>query len=322
MTFTAPDLQLPAFLSDLRLPEFIDNVPLPPALAALPLLASLIMLAVCIRLAKSSARHKQAKVALAKQTASAVVAEQAALRQLRVNAHQLRSVALTLHGTAQHLATGGPPDALAIATAATAIFDISDFMHEFTTGVRSDVLIKDEVIGLGAVLDEMTTVVIRAAKPARRALHVAPGLSETIIRADRRALRHVLTRVLTIIVRRTHQDDVIAITMQSRSDGLALLIEGQPAATSDRAAVMRDEPDLRMNGLHLSLAEALMRAHGGSLEFMDRPDHRPSASILFPTSRITKVPVDAFPLHMKTARSQSTAMLPAGDDRASSVLVT
>ncbi|MCW3474556.1 sensor histidine kinase [Limobrevibacterium gyesilva] len=221
-------------------------------------------------------------------------AEQAALRRMRIAAHDLRSIGMTLHGNAGHLAANGLPHAAGIATAATDVFEMADDLHEYTMQAGSTRVLHDEEIHLGVAIDEAVTNVGTGIGPGRRQWRIAPDVRATRLSADRRALRHVLRRALTVAVRNTGHDDSIDISLRPTTDGVAVVIEDGFRAPRPPAAAAGPVPthDSRGIGLRLTLVRALMEAHGGGVETAAAEEAGTYISLAFPRARVLEAPID------------------------------
>jgi signal transduction histidine kinase len=215
-------------------------------------------------------------------------AEQAAIRRLRLASHDLRTIGLHLQGIGDDMAWIGPPYATDITAVAANVFDMADDLHEFTIQADTAHVLNDEQFNLAIVLDGALSDVATAIRPGRREWRIGPSVSPTPIRADRRALRYVLTRLLTVVVRGTSQDSVIDISMVPREDGLALVIEpaGEPAP--DQSAPPPPAEDAGAISARLALAHTLIQAHGGRLELEPRPGLGMRATMILPRARLAE----------------------------------
>ena len=276
---------------------------------------SLALLVVCMALAYGVIACRRSQLATAGQLRDSMNAEKGAVRQLRLGSHNLRAIAMTLQGHAEHLDAGGVPDTAGIARAATGIFDMADYMHEWAQHAPSPRVLNEETLHLGNALDEAISAVTRATRPGRRTWHVDPDVVAVRLRADRRALRHVLMRALSVSVRGSAHEDSIDIRVErteldGASRAVQLIIEPQ-SRPSERghAAVNGGGPDLR-----LTLARALMEAHGGKLEIEQGDDL--TIRIAFPIERIVNRS-DATP-----ERATLTVAKTESDDRLQAACVT
>ena len=153
----------------------------------------------------------------------AKAAEQAAIRRIRLISQDLRSVGLKLQGIADNAEWIGPQFSGDVTVVAATVFDMADDLHEFTLQAEPGHILNDEQLNLTVVLDGALSDVASAIRPGKREWRTAPA-SPTPIRADRRALRYVLTRVLIVVVR-AGQDGVIDIALAPHDEGLALILE-------------------------------------------------------------------------------------------------
>ena len=172
--------------------------------------------------------------------------EQAAIRRIRLASQDLRTIGLNLQGIADHLASPAPTVPNDLAVVAAAIFDIADDLHEFTMQAGPAHVLNQEPLNLARALDGALTDASNAIRPGRREWRVAASLTPVSVKADRRALRYVLTRVLIVLVRSTGPQGAIDIELEPHADGLALLM------TADASTPLA------------GMAGSLVTEHGGS----------------------------------------------------------
>ena len=246
------------------------------------LLALFVVSALCLALAARLLACLRGRAGLAEQLKTMMTTEKSAVRQLRLGSHNLRSVGMSLQGHAESLQAGGTPDVSGIAEAATAVFEIADYMHEWAIHAQATQVLNEEAVHLGNALDEAVSTIKLTMQPGRRRWLVEPDVLAVRLRADRRALRHVLTRALSIAVRGSGHDAGIRLRLDNAEDEVALVIERQPGPAGEaNPSAAAGSPDLR-----LTLARALMEAHGGkfSVERCDGSGVR--LRLTFPIGRI------------------------------------
>jgi signal transduction histidine kinase len=235
-------------------------------------------------------RWRYAQEIAARVHATAHEAEQRAVRRLRLAAHDLRGIGMTLHGHADTLDEVGHLQA-GIALAATDVLDMADELQDHSSQPTAPRALHDEMLELGETLDEAIAGRVALLGPGRRHWRIAPGVGQTRLRGDPRALRHVLSRVLADAVRTTRQDDWIDITLESRAGALALviadegagLVAGAPMAAPDVAAATSDSRGI---GLRLATARGLMELHGGRLEIEAHRGVGTRVALVFPADRV------------------------------------
>jgi len=248
--------------------------------------ALLAAVAVCLVLAAKLGGRHRTTTENAGRLETAIAGEKSALRQLRLASHNLRAIGMTLQGHAEHLEAGGQPDSVGIANAAIGVLDAADYMHEWAEHAETTHVLNEEVLSLRSALDEAISTIARAIRPGQRTWNVDPDVFVLQLRVDRRALRHVLMRALSVSARSSSHNDTIDIRLQGAElDGgkraVELVIEQQSVSSGHSSSAAGGTPDLR-----LTLAHALMQAHGGKLE-VDQRDGL-SVHIAFPVERVTK----------------------------------
>jgi hypothetical protein len=245
----------------------------------------LVLFCACMALVVALVTCRRNNDATAAKLKAVMVSEKSAVRQLRLASHNLRAVGMTLQGHVEYLDAGGELDIVGIANLATGVFDIADYMHEWAQHAQSQHTLDDETVELGGALDQAISMVTRSILPARRSWRVDPDIIPVRLRCDRRALDHVLTRALGVAVRGGRHDDGVDIRIERvELDGvggaLALVIEQRvDASRHGNPTFVGSAPDLR-----LTLARALMEAHGGRLE-IEQTDGL-GIRIAFPAERV------------------------------------
>ena len=229
----------------------------------------------------------------ADRVAEASRSEQSALRQISTASFDLRSIALLLHGNAGMLASIRHPQAADIRTAAADAFEMADDLHAYTQRIPREHVIEDDTIDLGPALREAMVAVNASMGPGRRAWQLPGALANTRLRADRRAIRHILTRTLSEVIRNTGHDARIAVKVENGSAGLVLTIAdevGSPSLTAPALLTPMNHNSRSMDA-RLLLARSLMLAHGGYLEAEAGPHTGISVSLVFPSERVAPTPV-------------------------------
>ncbi len=223
---------------------------------------------------------------IASQLERAKQAEQAAIRRIRLASQDLRTIGLNLQGIADQLALPEPTAPNDLTVVAAAIVDIADDLHEFTMQSGPAHVLNDEPLKLAQALDAALTDVSNAILPGRREWRVAAGLAPVSIKADRRALRYVLTRVLIVLVRSTGPQGAIDIELEPHPDGIALLMTADPSTplTGIAGSLVTDQGEAV--AARLALAHTLLQAHGGRIEVELRDNAAARARLIFPRDRV------------------------------------
>ncbi|OJY64868.1 MAG: hypothetical protein BGP12_03785 [Rhodospirillales bacterium 70-18] len=239
-----------------------------------------------------------ARAAALAQRDAARVAEATATRLLRLTAHELRGIGMTLHGHADHLAATaeGPVAAVhaaSLAAATAQLLGLADELQDHTMPPAAPRILREEAIELASAAREAIAAAEAMLAPGRRNWRLRPGRAGLALWADRRALRHVLARVLADAVRNTRNEDWIDIAIRPHPEGLEVVVEDEGAglATPDApaAALAESAADSRGIGLRLALARGLMEAHGGRLEVQAVARVGSSVSLVFPAARLRAV---------------------------------
>jgi signal transduction histidine kinase len=217
--------------------------------------------------------------------AGAVAREAAATRLLRLSAQELRGLGVRLHGYADH-AGAGSALAAELGAASAQLLEIADELQDRALPAAGARTLCEERVELAALVDEAAAAAAALLAPGRRHWRM-PEVAATWLWADRRALRHVLGRVLADAVRNTRNEDWIDIAMRPVGDGLALVVEdeGMGFAAPGSGGVAR-AADSRGIGLRLTVARSLMEAHGGRLEVEALPKVGSRVSLVFPATRL------------------------------------
>ncbi len=215
----------------------------------------------------------------------ALSSEQSLIRRLRLAAHDIRGVGMTLHGHADHLAAEAHADAAGIAGSAADLLDLADDLQDLTMDSAAPRTLREETMTLGKVVDEAIAAVSATILPGRRNWRVQPDLRPIPLHADRRALRHAISRVLSDSVRNTRHDDWIDVSAEPHEDGLALIIadEGKGSLTPEEDATRQDSRGI---GLRLALARSLIEAHGGRMDVLAAAGVGSRVCLIFPASRL------------------------------------
>ena len=230
-------------------------------------------------------RHQRAELQAALQLRLQTTESEAALiRRVRLAAHDIRGAGMTVHGHADHLTAAEHPSSAGIAVAAADLLDLADDLQDLTLDRTAKRTLREEDLALGLVVDEAIASVSATILPGRRNWRVQPDLRPITLLADRRAVRHAMTRVLADAVRNTRHDDWIDIGGQDLENGFAIVIadEGNGALTPERHAARRDSRGI---GMRLALARALVEAHDGRMEVESFAGVGSRVSLVFPAAR-------------------------------------
>jgi signal transduction histidine kinase len=208
-------------------------------------------------------------------------------------AHDLRGIGMSLHGHADHLIATSHDQAAGIATAAADLLDMADDLQDHTVQAGDARVLREEQVALSAALGDAIATVSIGIGPGRRNWRISADLDDIALRFDPRALRHMLSRVLADAVRNTRQDDWIDISLDTAgaAEDLVMVIADEGAGSATPEAGRPVARDSRGIGLRLTLARALMAAHGGRVEVEASAGVGTRVSLVFPASRVRRVPV-------------------------------
>ena len=255
-----------------------------------PYAGLLFALAVCATLGArlGRLRHDLSRAQAMRDTAQG--SEQTATRLLRLAANELRGIGMTLHGHADQLcsanaAAHAPSHASGLAAASAQILGLADELQDHTLPDIGTQALREELIDPAEALTAAIAATALALEPGRRHWRVLPAQG-VYLWADRRALRHVLGRVLGDAARNTRQDDAIDLTVHAHGAGFALVVEDEGSGLATPEPGTAAPRDSRGIGLRLALARALMLAHGGRLEVEAAAQVGTRIRLIFPATRM------------------------------------
>ncbi len=261
-----------------------------------PYLGLLIALAGCVVLAARSGRLRRDLARAEAAREAAVGVEQTATRLLRLAANELRGIGMTLHGHADRLAAPGEAvnvasHAMGLAASSAQLLGLADELQDHTMPDIGTQGLREELVDPAEALAAAVAAMSLALEPGRRHWRVSGADTGLWLWADRRAVRHILSRVMGDAARNTRQDDTIDLAVIPHSEGLCLQVEdeGMGLANPEPANPQWGIPparDSRGIGLRLALARALMLAHGGRLEVEAAAKVGTRVRLIFPAARL------------------------------------
>ena len=258
-----------------------------------PYAGLLLALAVCVALAArvGRLRHDLARAQAMRDTAQG--AEQTATRLLRLAANELRGIGMTLHGHADRLTYPVAGDSIALhgvglAASSAQVLGLADELQDHTLPDIGTQGLREELVDPAEALNAAVAATALALEPGQRQWRVVPH-NGIYLWVDRRALRHVLGRVLGDAARNTRQGDSIDLIVQPHGSGLCLTIEDEGTGLANPEPGVPAPRDSRGIGLRLALARALMLAHGGHLEVEAAAQVGTRVRLCFPAAQVRDV---------------------------------
>jgi len=161
----------------------------------------------------------------------AMATEAEAVRLLRLTARELTENALLLSGHAERLRLGDPvaghvPPIVAVGTHLLAL---ADDLQDHAVPNGGDRTLVEEDIALEPLMRQAVDTVAATLGPGWRNWRLHHSIESVVIRADRRAIWHVLVRVLSNAARWTAHDDFIDVVATIGERELLLRVEDEGA---------------------------------------------------------------------------------------------
>jgi signal transduction histidine kinase len=227
----------------------------------------------------------------------ALVAEAATMRVLRMSVADLRADTMRLLGYAERLVERDgrePPSHVSgILSMVQQLLQHADDMQDYAVPSAASRRLQPESIPLRALIEDSIATVAATLGPSARHWRVGAGLEEITLLGDRRALSHVLGRVLSNAARHSRHDDWVDVSLERWPTGIALVIEDEGAGlVASRRPLEPGEKETRGIGLGLVLARVLMEAHGGQLTIESVARVGTKVTVRFPIERVA-APGDA-----------------------------
>lgn len=208
-------------------------------------------------------------------------------RTLDLLARDMNAAGLSLLGRAQVLGSASGEGFQAEARHILTLADTAAEAGEASCESRS---LRDERFQLSPVLREAVDTAQRQLGPGLRHWRLDASLGPLVVRADQRALRGALVQVLCRAARATNEGDFIDLRALRTPQGITIIIEdegvGLAAEDLSPAAQQGQAHHTRGLVLGLSLARALLRAHGGELVMEAAPGVGARAFLSLPADRV------------------------------------
>jgi|SRR5579875_112494 len=221
--------------------------------------------------------------------------EASALRLLRLAAEELRQAMLSLQSAAERIGKGlkenRPEDvahyAAVAAALATELLALADDLDDYGVSLDAPRALNDEPVPLEELISGAVAAVTATLGPSSRNWWIGDAVKVLCLRADRRALQHVIMRLLVNAARSSAEGDWIYIFSEPAESGVAIIVE------DEGGRLFAGDPDAdaqgvgtRGMGLGLTLARALMEAHGGRLLIETAARIGTRVTLFFPAERV------------------------------------
>ena len=220
----------------------------------------------------------------------AVMAEAATMRVLRMSVADLRADTMRLLGFAERMVEPNqepPADVAGILAMTQQLLGHTDDMQDYAVPSASTRRLEPETMSLRPLIDDAIASVSATLGPSVRHWRVGGGVEEVSLLVDRRAVTHILGRVLSNAARHSRHNDWIDVSVERWPAGLALVIEDEGAGLlANRRLPEPGDKESRGIGLGLVLARVLTEAHGGQLTIESAARVGTKVTLRFPSHRV------------------------------------
>lgn len=220
----------------------------------------------------------------------ALMAEAATMRALRMSVADLRADSMRLLGYAERLVPAGREpgsDVAGILAMTQQILGHTDDMQDYAVPSAATRRLEPETLALRPLIEDAIASVAATLGPSIRHWRIGAGMDDLNLLADRRALSHIVGRVLSNAARHSRHNDWIDVSVERWPAGVALIIEDEGAGLlANRRLPDPGDRESRGLGLGLVLARVLMDAHGGQLGIESAARVGTKVTLRFPSNRV------------------------------------
>lgn len=205
---------------------------------------------------------------------------------MRAGALELRAPAMALLAEAEQLANipAAANAAIGIRMAALQLIQLADDLHDAASTDLHPIL-ADEPVAIAPLLATAIEGLDVLLGPMRRHIRTTPPIASLVLLADRRALSHIIQRVLFNATRLTQAGGWIDVTIETRPGWLDLVIQDEGSLLPGAGIGTGGADDRRGLSLGLAMSRRLMEAHGGSLCLTSAERAGNRVALAFPATR-------------------------------------
>ncbi len=204
---------------------------------------------------------------------------------LRAGALELRLPALSLMAEAETLARlpQAAHSAANLRAIATQLLHLADDLHDTACPGQAPTL-TEEPVPLAPLIATAIEGLDLLLGPMRRHVRTTAAITSLVLLADRRALSHVMQRVLFNAARFTQPGGWIDLSMQARPGWIDIIVQDEGSLLPGAGTGTGGSTDRRGLSLGLAMARRLLEAHGARLGLASAEQAGNRVVIAFPQS--------------------------------------